>query len=125
MDLPKISVDLLANAGSPPVSFAPGEEIFRQGEKGDKMYVVCSGEIDIELNGKVIETIGEGGTFGEMALIDGSPRAATARAKNACEVAPINDKTFVVLVGDMPFFALWVMRSLVYRLRRMDTLVGA
>jgi CRP/FNR family cyclic AMP-dependent transcriptional regulator len=124
MDLPRLSVDLLANAGSPLGSFAPGDAIFTQGEKGDKMYVVCSGEVDIELNGKVIETIGEGGTFGEMALIDGSARTATARAKSACQVAPITEKTFVVLVDDMPFFALTVMRSLVDRLRRMDMLVG-
>ena len=41
-----------------------------------------------------------------MALIDGSPRAATARAKTACEVAPITEKSFLFLVHETPFFAI-------------------
>jgi CRP/FNR family cyclic AMP-dependent transcriptional regulator len=66
MEAPTISHQLLANAGSPPISFASGDLIFRASDKGDKMYVVRSGEVDIELNGKVIETVGPGGFFGEM-----------------------------------------------------------
>ena len=124
MDVPKFSHELLVSAGSPPVSLVPGEVIFAQGDKGDKMYIVQSGEIEIELDGKVIESIGKGGMFGEMALIDGSRRSATARAKSASEVAPITEKSFVYLVDEMPFFALQVMRSLVDRLRRMNKLVG-
>jgi CRP/FNR family cyclic AMP-dependent transcriptional regulator len=82
------------------------------------MYVVRSGEIEIERGGKVIETLSTGGIFGEMALIDGSPRAATARAKTASEVAPISEKAFLFLVHETPFFAVSVMRTLAGRLRR-------
>jgi CRP-like cAMP-binding protein len=53
-----------------------------------------------------------------MALIDGSPRAATARAKTACEVAPVTEKSFLFLVHETPFFAIAVMRTLAERLRR-------
>jgi CRP-like cAMP-binding protein len=53
-----------------------------------------------------------------MALIDGSPRAATATAKTACEVAPITEKTFLFLVHETPLFAIAVMRALADRLRR-------
>ena len=74
----------------------------------------------IERNGKVMETLGGGGIFGEMALIDGSPRSATVRAKTDCEVAPINEKSFLFLVHETPFFAVAVMRTLADRLRRMD-----
>ncbi len=77
-----------------------------------------SGEIDIERDGVVAETLSAGGIFGEMALIDGSPRSATARAKTACEVAPINEKSFLFLVHETPFFAIAVMRTLAERLRR-------
>jgi CRP/FNR family transcriptional regulator, cyclic AMP receptor protein len=113
-----IDFQLLANAGFPPVKFAPGDVIFAEGDKGDKMYVIRSGEVEIVRDGKVVETLSPGGIFGEMALIDGSPRAATARAKTACEAAPVTEKTFLFLVHETPFFAIAVMRALADRLRR-------
>ena len=118
MALAATDFQLLANAGFPPAKFEPGDVIFSAGDKGDKMYVIRSGEIEVERGGKIIETLSGGGIFGEMALIDGSPRAATARAKTACEVAPITEKTFLFLVHETPFFAIAVMRSLADRLRR-------
>jgi CRP-like cAMP-binding protein len=113
-----IDLNMLANAGFPLTTFAPGEVIFAEGDKGEHMYVVRSGEIEIERNGQVIETLSGGGIFGEMALIDGSPRSATARAKTDTEVAPINEKSFLFLVHETPFFAIAVMRTLAERLRR-------
>ena len=118
MALAATDFQLLANAGFPPAKFEPGEVIFSEGDKGDKMYVVRSGEIEVERDGKIVETLSGGRIFGEMAFIDGSPRAATARAKTACEVAPITEKTFRFLVHETPFFAIAVMRSLADRLRR-------
>jgi CRP-like cAMP-binding protein len=114
---------MLANAGFPPARFAAGDVIFAEGDKGDVMYVVRTGEVAIERGGRVMETLGGGGVFGEMALIDGSPRSATVRAKTECEVAPINEKTFLFLVHETPFFAIAVMRTLADRLRRMDEAV--
>jgi CRP/FNR family cyclic AMP-dependent transcriptional regulator len=118
MTIAGIDLNLLANAGFPLATFAPGEVIFTEGDKGDHMYVVRSGEIEIERDGIVAETLSAGGIFGEMALIDGSPRSATARAKTACEIAPINEKSFLFLVHETPFFAIAVMRTLADRLRR-------
>lgn len=120
MEAVRISPQLLAAAGSSTISFAPGDVIFREGDKADKMYVVLSGELEVQLQGMVIDTIAQGGTFGEMALIDGSPRSATVVAKTGCEVAAINEKTFLFLVDEMPYFALSTMRNLVDRLRRMN-----
>ena len=118
MTIAAIDFQLLANAGFPPATFAPGEVIFAEGDKGDKMYVIRSGEVEIERDGRIVETLAHGGIFGEMALIDGSPRAATAKAKTACEVAPITEKSFLFLVHETPFFAIAVMRTLAERLRR-------
>lgn len=118
MTIAAIDFQLLANAGFALATFAPGEVIFDKGDKGDKMYVVRSGEVEIVIDGKIVETLSSGGIFGEMALIDGSPRAATARAKTDCEVAPITEKTFLFLVHETPFFAIAVMRALADRLRR-------
>jgi CRP/FNR family cyclic AMP-dependent transcriptional regulator len=118
MTIGAIDFQLLTKAGHPLTTFKPGEVIFAEGGKGDNMYVVRSGDIDIEIDGKVVETLSSGGIFGEMALIDGSPRAATARAKTASEVAPLTEKTFLFLVHETPFFAIAVMRTLADRLRR-------
>jgi CRP/FNR family cyclic AMP-dependent transcriptional regulator len=108
MTLAATDFQLLANAGFPPAKFEPGDIIFSAGDKGDKMYVIRSGDVEVERDGKIVETLSGGGIFGEMALIDGSPRAATARAKTACEVAPITEKTFLFLVHETPFFAIAV-----------------
>ncbi len=118
MTVAGLDLSMLANAGFPLVNFASGEVIFAEGGEGDFMYVVRSGEVEIERNGKVIETLSAGGIFGEMALIDGSPRSATARAKTDAELAPINEKSFMFLVHETPFFAIAVMRTLAERLRR-------
>lgn len=118
MTVAGLDLSMLANAGFPVVNFASGEVIFAEGGEGDFMYVVRSGEVEIERNGKVIETLSAGGIFGEMALIDGSPRSATARAKTDAELAPINEKSFLFLVHETPFFAIAVMRTLAERLRR-------
>ncbi|HEY8275803.1 MAG TPA: cyclic nucleotide-binding domain-containing protein [Methyloceanibacter sp.] len=116
----RISHQLLVNAGSPPITYAPGDVVFTEGDKADKMYVVLSGEVEVQLQGTVIDTIGVGGTFGEMGLIDGSPRSATVVAKTNSEVAAIDEKTFIFLVDEMPYFALSTMRNLVDLLRRMN-----
>ncbi len=118
MTIAAIDFQLLANAGFPPAQFGPGDVVFAEGDKGDKMYVIRSGGVEILRDGHVVETLGPGGIFGEMALIDGSPRAATARAKTACELAPITEKSFLFLVHETPFFAIAVMRTLAERLRR-------
>jgi CRP/FNR family cyclic AMP-dependent transcriptional regulator len=120
MAISAVDFQMLANAGFPPASFAKGETVFAVGDKGDAMYVVRTGEVTIERGGQVMETLGPGGIFGEMALIDGSPRSATARAKTDCVVAPINEKSFLFLVHETPFFAIAVMRTLAQRLRHMN-----
>ncbi len=84
------------------------------------MYVVLSGVVEIYLRDTVIETVPQGGTFGEMALIDGSPRSATVIAKTESQVAAIDKKIFMLLVDEMPYFALFVMHNMVDRLRRMN-----
>ena len=122
MTIASIDFQMLANAGFPPVRYAAGDVIFAEGDKGDAMFVVRTGEVTIERGGRVMETLSGGGVFGEMALIDGLPRSATVRAKTDCEVAPINEKTFLFLVHETPFFAIAVMRTLADRLRRMDEL---
>lgn len=64
-----------------PVTFLPGETIIQQGDEGDNFYVIDIGEVEVFVNNEMVTCISEGGTFGELALIYGTPRAATVRAK--------------------------------------------
>ena len=58
-------------------TYQPGEIIFEQGDAAENMYVVKQGEVEIVVNGKIVEVAGEGHIFGEMALIDKKDRSAT------------------------------------------------
>ncbi|MGA8806556.1 MAG: cyclic nucleotide-binding domain-containing protein [Thermoanaerobaculia bacterium] len=98
--------------------FAAGETIFREGEAGSCMFAVLEGEVAIEKNGVVLERVGAGGVFGEMALIDHAPRSASAIAGSDSSVAAVGEKRFTFLVQQTPYFALEIMHVLAERLRR-------
>jgi CRP-like cAMP-binding protein len=112
--------DLLVRGGFPLKRFAADEKIFVQDDDGDCMYVVRTGKVGITAGGAVLEAVGPNGTFGEMALLDHAPRSATAVAREATEVAVIDEKAFLYLVEKNPTFALDLMRGLARRLRRMN-----
>ena len=95
-----------------------GETIFREGDEGHCMYVVQAGEVDVLLGDALLETIGPGGVFGEMALIDKSPRSATAVARSDARLVALDETKFMQHVHRTPFFALQVMRIMTERLRR-------
>lgn len=69
-----------------PVNALPGEVIIQQGDDGDNFYIVDSGEVEVYVNGEKVLQIGEGGSFGELALIYGLPRAATVKAASSSDV---------------------------------------
>jgi len=62
-------------------TFAADEVIMKQGDEGDNFYVIDTGNIGIYVNDNHVGSLGEGGSFGELALIYGTPRAATIKAK--------------------------------------------
>ena len=96
--------------------------IFEEGSTGRELYVVLEGQIDIvKITGATkttIVTLGKGEFFGEMAVIDGSARSATAiAAAPKTRVMRINHARFVYLVSQQPAFALMIMDALSKRLR--------
>jgi CRP/FNR family cyclic AMP-dependent transcriptional regulator len=106
--------------GTTPVTVRAGETIFSEGEPAELMYVIKHGQVEILRDGQLLETVGPDDFFGEMALVDSSPRSATARAKTDCELMPINEKHFMFMVGETPFFSLIVLRKVVERLRNKN-----
>jgi CRP/FNR family transcriptional regulator, cyclic AMP receptor protein len=102
--------------------FDVDDVIFEEGSTGRELFVVLDGTVDIaKINGgnkTVIVSLGKGEFFGEMAVIDGSSRSATAiAAAPATRVMRINHARFVYLVSQQPAFALMVMDALSKRLR--------
>lgn len=100
------------------LNFSAGQEIFKEGDPGDAMYVVLNGTVSIVHDGKLIEDVETGSIFGEMALIDDQPRSAGAVAKTDVQVARVDQKRFEFLVQYSPFFAVEVMRIMAKRLRQ-------
>jgi CRP/FNR family cyclic AMP-dependent transcriptional regulator len=102
------------------VSYTAGQAIFEEGQGGDQMYVVLEGEVDLFIRGRPVETVGEGGVLGEMALLESAPRSASAVARSNCKLVPVTQKRFHLLVQHTPDFALQIMRVMASRLRAMD-----
>ena len=102
--------------------FNVGDVIFEEGSTGRELFVVLDGEVEIaKVDGgrrTSIIKLGKGEFFGEMAVIDGSARSATAIASAPnTKVMRINHARFVYLVSQQPAFALMVMDALSKRLR--------
>jgi cAMP-dependent protein kinase regulator len=75
-----------------PFNYKPGETIIQQGEEGDFFYIIDQGEVEVYVNNKCVTAISDGGSFGELALIYGTPRAATIKAKSDCKLWAIDRK---------------------------------
>jgi CRP-like cAMP-binding protein len=102
--------------------FGVDDVIFEEGSTGRELFVVLDGEVEIaKIDGArktSIIKLGKGEFFGEMAVIDGSARSATAIASAPnTKVMRINHARFVYLVSQQPAFALMVMDALSKRLR--------
>jgi NADH dehydrogenase len=82
--------------------FATGEVLFHQGDVGDRVYFVVSGEADIEVDGQVVGTAGPGSVIGEIALVKDTPRTATVRIKADMDIASASRETFHTLVAHFP-----------------------
>jgi CRP-like cAMP-binding protein len=101
--------------------FKAGDVIFRQGDPAHELFIVQSGEVEIRLGNRVLETLPQYSIFGEMALIDGAPRSASAIAASDAKLVSVSEKQFLFLISNTPYFALNVMRVMARRLRAANT----
>jgi len=76
------------------VEHKDGQVIIQQGDDGDNFYIIECGDVDIYVNDKMVLTITVGGSFGELALIYGMPRAATVKAKGDVKLWAIDRVTY-------------------------------
>jgi len=100
---------------------ADGDVLMRQGETGDEFFVVATGHVIIEREGQRLARLGPGDFFGEIALIDGRPRTATAIADGDAHLLVLDHRQFDRLIEDFPGLGRQVSRALVDRIRRTVT----
>jgi small-conductance mechanosensitive channel/CRP-like cAMP-binding protein len=102
-------------------TYADGEVIVREGDGGDSMFVVCSGEVRITVaNGHEVARTKEGGYFGEMSLLTGEPRSATVSAAGDCTVLEIKAMAFREYVTTHPEIIDHLAAAAAGRRRELD-----
>jgi CRP/FNR family transcriptional regulator, cyclic AMP receptor protein len=119
------ALDLIAQVASEEVH-AGGTKIFQHGDAGDKLYLILEGRVRISrevpgMGEEALAVLGPGKIFGEMALLDDSPRSADARVHEKCRVLSIPKDGFddlLFLHKDLAYEVLWcIVAMLVGRLR--------
>jgi CRP/FNR family cyclic AMP-dependent transcriptional regulator len=100
--------------------FPAGTVLFEEGQPGDYMYVVQTGEVEIRRQvgetERVLAVLPPGEFFGEMAILNGRPRSATAVVRVASRLLVIEGKTFEAMMRARPEIALRIIKSLATRL---------
>ncbi len=105
-------------------TFGAHQAIFLEGEYGDVMYIVQEGIVEIFYDDRLLDIVEEGGILGEMSLINGGQRSATAIARTECKLVAIDRERFEFLVQETPNFALDVMRILSERLMKAQAMTA-
>jgi CRP-like cAMP-binding protein len=105
-------------------SLRVGEYLFHEGDKGREAHIVVEGEVSIRKGTGTEEVeitrLGPGAILGEMALLDGEPRSASAVAAQPTRVTVLSEATFQKIMGGMPSWLGAIVRSVVRRLRESD-----
>ncbi len=109
-----------------PRRFNPGQVIFHLGDPGGLLYLISKGKVKIshttaEGQEVVLAILGPGDFFGELALLDDSPRSATAVALEVTETLTLHREEFMRYLSDNPEFALHVLKTLARHIRRLNT----
>lgn len=104
--------------------YSDGEVIIRQGEAGDCMYEIQSGEVEViqEKSGKEIclAVLGKGDFFGEMAIFEHDVRSATVRALGEVRALTIDKRTFLRRITEDPSLAFRIVEKMSHRIREMN-----
>ena len=104
------------------LTFAPGQELFHQGDPGDAAYIIMDGEADVTVDtpaGEIsVAKVGKNDLIGEIAILCDVPRTATIKALSEVTTLAITKELFFQLVTEFPEMAVEIMRELAHRLER-------
>ena len=122
---PQLVTQLEANLPrSAIVRYGQEKVIMKEGQAGTFMYLVKSGRVAIAVGSTVVEVVGPGGTFGEMAVVDQSPRTARAGTLEEVELLQIDRASLMAVVKQQPAVAMALLRGIADRLRHMNSLLA-
>lgn len=96
--------------------FEPGSVIVRQGDRGHELFIMVDGEVSIERDGVAIASLGSGGHFGEMSIVDDAPRSASVIARKPTDVLIIGQSEIGGLMRLDPVLAVKILWTLVQAL---------
>jgi len=102
------------------IFYGQGDEIFRQGDEGDALYLVRSGSVEVLVDGRKVATLGEYAPIGEMALLSNLPRSATVRVVQDARLHRLWSEDFQQLLATEPEVSLALLKTLVKRLRTVS-----
>lgn len=110
------------------IFIAPDQFLFKEGDPGDKMYIVLEGEVELlkktsSGSSVTLFTIRKGDFFGEMALVENKARSASAVARGAVKVLVMNEDVLFHVLATNPDFALKMIKVLATRLRNSNLLL--
>jgi CRP-like cAMP-binding protein len=97
-----------------------GKTLMREGDKGDRFFVVIDGCVRVTRNGRKVVDLRAGKGFGELSLLVNAPRTATVTTVDDTELVSFDRKTFGKLLDESPAFARRMLESCAARLREHD-----
>ena len=103
------------------VELEAGERLFAEGEAGDSLYVVVSGSVAVEQDGRRVAELGPGECVGELAVLDWEPRSARVAAVAACQLVRLERDDLLDQLGDHPELLRALAMVLTQRLRQAHT----
>lgn len=106
------------------VTFAENEQVINEGDAGDTLYLIIEGEVVVlkrQEDGQDVELdrMGEGDSFGEMALFEDIPRSATIRSVRPSSMLMLHKQEFKEIVHEYPQIALGICKALSSRIRKL------
>jgi CRP/FNR family cyclic AMP-dependent transcriptional regulator len=109
--------------------FSPGQIIFHHGDPGGLLYIITEGKVKVThttVDGQeaMLAIFGAGDFFGELALLDDSPRSATVESLEETQTLTLHREDFIQFISDNPGFALHVLHTLAQHIRRLNNQIS-
>lgn len=117
-----------AGEGLKKVAYKAGEVLFREGDTSRHFYIITEGQIEVFKSGNSGEEIplavlGEGQSLGEFAMVDHSPRSASARCLTEVKAVLVNEEAYRYMLQKLPEWALSMMQGLISRIRETNEIL--